>query len=155
MRQNHTTKNEPRPVQRLAQAAGLPRTGTRLKVSIARLVISNSLIKAITNPKTWDTQFTPSAARLPLAVMMPQVALASRQCNASAIATFGPIALRPGIATGLPFRGCEAAGHGKRPPAIRLVGREPVPIVERRETHQPGQEPAAACATTNSHPSET
>jgi hypothetical protein len=40
---------------------------------------------------------------------------------------FGPMALRPGIATGLPFRGCKAAGlRQAHAPLVRFLGREPV-----------------------------
>ena len=43
-------------------------------------------------------------------------------------AAVGPIALRPGIAAGLPFRGCEAAGLGRHMSAIFMAGWEPIPM---------------------------
>jgi len=65
----------------------------------------------------------------------------------------GPMALRPGIATGLPFRGCKAAGPAGMPPEIRLLDREPGHL-SKDEKHTSRTETPAG-KSQNSYPNET
>src|SRR4051794_16829002 len=125
----HQRLSPPGTATRTSRRPALHRVETQ--TSNARLVIVARLSRQSRTQKNQETRSTLSAARLPPATC----------------AAVGPIALRPGIATGLPFRGCEAAGLWlANARNAKSVGGSP-PDVERRETCQPDRSTGREAAT--------